>query len=933
MAASDESRLVVRLEASVTQLTKELTRARQHADTEMGLMVRGFDRGIANIERRQPPRLNIADAVRRETRDATASLGVLRSRLDSGLGVSFGSVSTRAAGAVAALVGTDKLRRYADTWQETANKIAAAGEATENVGARQSELADLAIRSRSDFGSVVDLYTGLRRATEELGASQAQVLRVTETVSKGFVVGGQSAATAAGAIIQLNQAFQSGKLSGDELNSVLEGAPPIARLIAKEFGASVGDLKKLAEEGKLTSEKVFTAILKGSGDIEAEFAKTNATIGQSFTNLTTAFTRYIGEVDQAHGISRVFANGIQAMADNINVVAPAAAVLAATLLGAFAGPVGAGIAGSATALALFGDSIRPISGDIATLGDYGRAAFGLIQEAAADLAPKMQAAFQQAADLATAALSKIGDGEALPMLLSAVKAALNATIGAFVAAVQAIQTTWSSLGNVIAENIVSAMNAVIATVQAAVNKVVGAVNSITSTVNAAGGTVGIDVGLGKIPEVNLGQVANQFAGAGKVAGEAYGKAFDALSIDYVGSAIDAGAKGLEALRARANRAAAERMFASPTRGGLDNGTLDAKLKTKPGDKDGKGDKSEKEDAFEREVAAIEKRTRAFDNERNALGKSATEAAKAEASFRLLEAAKKANIPITDELRGRVDSLAGAYAAAKIRLDEAEQAQRATAEAQRYLGAAMTDAVSDLVIEGRSAAEVFENLTKSIAKAALQAALMGTGPLGGLLGSPAPAGGGAGGIVGALFSAFSGGIGGTGGSPTGGVRLFAEGGIVSGPGTGTSDSILARISNGEAIIPARVVATNRPLVQALVSDRLPKFADGRMPDASDFSSALQAGEARLADAPAAARRQAGEAAQTVNYQQAHARERAIAEARSEPVKLDINVNGARGNNEIMTMVQQGVAAGLTQYDKTLDRSILGKVTNAQKRYGA
>ena len=760
MAASDESRLVVRLEASVTQLTKELTKVRQHTETEMGALVRATDRGLSQIERRRPPRLGVADAVRRETQQATASLTTLRNRLETSVGASFASVGARAAGVVTALVGTDKLRRYADTWQETANKIAAAGEASENVGARQSELADLAIRSRSDFGSVVDLYTGLRRATEELGASQAQVLRVTETVSKGFVVGGQSAATAAGAIIQLNQAFQSGKLSGDELNSVLEGAPPIARLIAKEFGVGVGDLKKLAEEGKLTSEKVFTAILKGSKDIEAEFAKTNATIGQSFTNLTTAFTRYIGEVDQATGVSRAFAGGIQAIADNINVVAPAAAVLAATLLGAFAGPVGAGIAGATTALALFGDSITPIAGDIATLGDYGRAAFGLIQEAAQGLAPQVQAAFQTAADLATAALSKIGDGEALPTLLAAVKASLNAVIGAFVAAVQVIQTTWSSLGNVIAENIVAAMNAVIATVQAAVNKVVGAVNSITSAVNTAGGTVGIDVGLGKIPEVNLGKVTSQFDGAGKAAGEAYGKAFDALSRDYVGSAIDAGAKGLDALRARANRAAAERLFASPTRGGLDNGSLDAKLKSKPGDKDGKGKgkggKSEAEDAFEREVAAIEKRTRAFDNERNALGKSATEAAKAEASFRLLEAAKKANIPITDELRGRVDTLATAYASAKIRLDEAQQAQRHTAEAQRYLGAAMTDAVSDLVVEGRSAAEVFENLTKSIAKAAIQAALMGTGPLGGMFGMAAPQGGGAGGIIGTLFSAFSGG---------------------------------------------------------------------------------------------------------------------------------------------------------------------------------
>ena len=826
-ASRDEAKLVVRLEASVTQLTKELTRARQHAETEMGAMARGVDRSLGAIERRRPPRLGVAEAVKRESQEATSSLAALRNRLDSGVGASFMAIGTRAAGAVAALVSVDKLRRYADSWQEAANKIAAAGEATENVGARQSELADLAIRSRSDLSSVVDLYTGLRRATADLGASQAQVLQVTETVSKGFVVGGQSAATAAGAIVQLNQAFQSGKLSGDELNSVLEGAPPIARLIAKEFGVGVGELKKLAEAGKLTSDRVFGAILKGAADIEAEFAKTSSTIGQSFTNLSTALTRYIGEADQATGASRAVAGGIQAIADNMDVAARAAAVLAATLLGAFAGPVGAGIAGTTTALALFGDSITPIAGDIATLGDYGRAAFGIIREGAQELGPQIGAAFQNAAELATQALSKIGEGEALPTLLSAVKAALNATIGAFVAAVMAIQNTWTSLGPVLAENITAAMNAVISTVQAAVNKVVGAVNSITSTVNAAGGKVGIEVGLGKIPEVDLGQVTNRYAGAGKAAGEAYGRAFDALSLDYVGSAIEAGSKGLDALRTRANRAAAERIFSSPILTKLDNGSLDAKLKTKPGDADGKGKggAADRENEFEREVASIEKRARAFDSERESLGRSATEAAKAEASFRLLEAAKKANLPVTDELRGRVDTLASAYAAAKVKLDEAEQAQRQAAEAQRYLGSAMTDAVSDLVIEGRSAAEVFENLTKSLAKAALQAALMGSGPLGGMFGSAAPQGGGAGGIIGALFSAAASSFGGgMGASPTGGVRLFESGGYT---GLGQSREPAGIVHRGEVVFSQADVRRHGGVqkVEALRLGGLPGYERG------------------------------------------------------------------------------------------------------------
>lgn len=173
------------------------------------------------------------------------------------------------------------------------------------------------------------------------------------------------------------------------------------------------------------------------------------------------------------------------------------------------------------------------------------------------------------------------------------------------------------------------------------------------------------------------------------------------------------------------------------------------------EKKGKGGASkEKLNDYEREIQAIEKRTRGFDSEREAIGKSATEVAKAEASFRLLEAAKKANVPVTDELRAKVDTLSTAYAAAKVRLDETEEAQQRAANAQRYFGAAATDALSDLAIEGRSATEVFENLTKSILKAATQAALMGTGPLAGLFGSPANSNGTGGGILGSLLSGFS-----------------------------------------------------------------------------------------------------------------------------------------------------------------------------------
>lgn len=68
--------------------------------------------------------------------------------------------------------------------------------------------------------------------------------------------------------------------------------------------------------------------------------------------------------------------------------------------------------------------------------------------------------------------------------------------------------------------------------------------------------------------------------------------------------------------------------------------------------------------------------------------------------------------------------------------------------------------------------------------------------------------------------------------TGRGRKFSNGGMISGPGSGTSDSILARVSNGEAIIPANSVLRHPTIVQSLISGGLPRFAEGGIADSTE-----------------------------------------------------------------------------------------------------
>jgi tape measure domain-containing protein len=813
----DLTRLVVSLEANIKGYENQLRRATLIAEREVG---------------------QIRNALLRGERDLFSYSAKAKAMQES-VSTSLLSMSTKAGAAIGAALSVSKLKEYADGWSDIRNKIIAAGEAASRVDARASQVTDIATRSRSDLGSTADLYSGLRRSTAELGANEAQVQRVTETISKAFTLGGQSAATAAGAITQLNQAFASGALRGDELNSVLEGAPPLARLIAKEFGVSVGKLKELGEEGKLTADRVFQAILNGSKTIDSEFSKTTATVGQSFNVLSASFTRFIGQLDQSTGASATFAQGMIGIAANLDTAAKVAGVAAAALLGVLSplGGIGAGAAAAATAIALFGDSIRPVAGEIASLADYGRAAFDMISQIGGPAAQGVSNAFSQAAISIAEAMSS-ASGSVEPVV-SAVKTSLNAVIGSFVAAKEIIEATWSTLGKAMAEGVISGVNATIAAVEKMLQKVISGINALLDGVNAIGGNVGIT--LGKIGDVNLGRVESAYAGAGKAAGEAYGNAFGAVSRDYIGGAMASADGALQAIRNRSNEIARNRALQSFKAGEAasynttNDGRLDNPLKrTTPKGDDGGGGGGAKKDTgneFTRAVDGVGQRIRAYEQEAAAIGKSAFEASKAKQEFDLLEAAKKAGIPVTDELRSRIGLLADAYATAKTQTESLKEAQQGQQELLRTVGGSLTGYLSDVFSGGQNAERALENLRKKLLDLVLQAAIMGDGPLGKMLGLNGQNGQ-VGGFLGSIFKGLSGL---TGGFASGsGPYSYGAGGY-----TGAGPFLTAPAAHGGAIVPYFSMTR---AVDPAVFNGAPRFHTGLKPN--EFAAILEEGEAVL-----------------------------------------------------------------------------------------
>lgn len=819
---AETEQLVVQLEARIRDFERNFQKASRVANDNW--------RGIENRGR---------TAARNLESTFLSTSNVANAALER-MGAGIGSLKGQIGGLASALTGAlsiNQLRRYVDAWQELRNRIAAAGETPERVGERASTITDIAIRSRSDVAGTGDLYAGLARSTKELGANQAQVLQATETISKAFTAGGQSAQTAAGAITQLNQAMSAGKLSGDELNSVLEGAPALARLIAAEFGVSVGQLKKLAEEGKLTSDRVFGAILKGAATIEAEFARTNPTIAQSFNVLSASVQRFWGQLDEATGTSAAISRQILKLGENIDVVMRVAAVAGTALLamaapaiarglyttaaaaGAVsvalsANPIGATVAAisaAATAVALFGDRVTPIAGDLATLADYGSVAFSFIKDAGGQAANLLSAGFAQASQLIAAAMS--GVGGSVEGLLSGIKTAVNAIVGSFVAAKDMIVAAWNGVGPAIAEGVIGGLNAVITATERTVNRVIQSINRLIDGVNSIGGNVGVS--LNRLGEVELGRITNSYAGAGRAAGEAFGSAASAaMSRDYVGSAIASAEGALRRIREQANKTAAEREAAAAkareeaeTRRRSD-GTLNNALRRPSGsseDDSSGGGRTRRESNFDREIKSLEAAIRQQEMERASIGRTTFEVEKAQMAHKLLEAAKKDGTTVTEELRSRIDQLATSYATVKTATDQARDAEKGRQEAMRFFGSSVSGVFSDILAGGKSAERAIESLKKKLIDAAFQAALLGDGPLAKIFGMSA-----SGGAVGGLFGAI------------GKMLGFAEGGYT---GDGGKYEPAGVVHRGEYVMPKEVVARIGVKNLEAIRRGVPSYANG------------------------------------------------------------------------------------------------------------
>jgi tape measure domain-containing protein len=184
----------------------------------------------------------------------------------------------------------------------------------------------IAQSSYQTWDSVVQVYQRFSDNAKTLGINMEQTAKLTETVSKAVAVSGASTQAAEAALTQFGQALASGTLRGEELNSILEQTPALAKAIAQGMGITVGQLRSVAAEGKITGDVLVDALTKSADSVEQLFQKTDITISQSIGLLSNELTKFIGEAGQSSGAASILAESVKLLAQNLSLLADAAVV-------------------------------------------------------------------------------------------------------------------------------------------------------------------------------------------------------------------------------------------------------------------------------------------------------------------------------------------------------------------------------------------------------------------------------------------------------------------------------------------------------------------------------------------------------------------------------------------------------------------------------
>ena len=170
-----------------------------------------------------------------------------------------------------------------DTMTQNTARLNLMNDVNQSTEELQKMIYQSAQSSRGNFLDVSQVVSKLGILAPNAFKSNQEAILFSELMAKSFKIGGASQQEQSAGMYQLTQALASGRLQGDEFRSIMENAPILAQAISKSLGVSIGTLREMSSEGKITSDVIKNAMFSASQEINSQFES----IPMTFTDVIT----------------------------------------------------------------------------------------------------------------------------------------------------------------------------------------------------------------------------------------------------------------------------------------------------------------------------------------------------------------------------------------------------------------------------------------------------------------------------------------------------------------------------------------------------------------------------------------------------------------------------------------------------------------------
>ncbi|PJJ30544.1 tape measure domain-containing protein [[Clostridium] celerecrescens 18A] len=249
-----------------------------------------------SAERNIRDNLNVQNQFNNSIRDGTSAASGLWSKLKgvaAGAGIAFSA---------------QKVITLSDSVTQTTARLNLMNDGLQSTEQLNQMIFASAQRARAPYMDTASAIAKMGLNAGNAFSSNKDLIAFMEQVNKQFVIGGATAQEQSNAMVQLSQAMAAGALRGEELNSILDAAPGIARTIEKNMGWAEGSIKKYAEKGAVSAQVVKASLLNMADETNAKFNSMPMTFSQVMTSIQTTLLQTFYPVIQAIGQGATFIN-------------------------------------------------------------------------------------------------------------------------------------------------------------------------------------------------------------------------------------------------------------------------------------------------------------------------------------------------------------------------------------------------------------------------------------------------------------------------------------------------------------------------------------------------------------------------------------------------------------------------------------------------